>query len=76
MLTFTVPSEIRGFIRSHPCECYAALMEAAYASLSKLAEDPKYLGSGKVGATAVLHTWGRDLNYHPHVHFIVPGGAQ
>ncbi len=25
--------------------------------------------------TGVLHTWGRDLNYHPHVHFIVPGGA-
>lgn len=75
MMTFTLPAEIRLFVRSHPRKCYDAILEAAYQSLSKLAEDPKYLGSGKVGATAVLHTWGRDLNYHPHVHFIVPGGA-
>jgi hypothetical protein len=41
----------------------------------KLAKDPKYIGSGKLGMTGVLHTWGRDVGYHPHVHFIVPGGA-
>jgi hypothetical protein len=50
-------------------------MQAAYQSLSTLAKDAKYLGSNNIGATAVLHTWGRDLNYHPHVHMIVPGGA-
>ncbi len=38
----------------------------------KLARAPKYIGSDKLGMTAVLHTWGRDLNYHPHLHFIVP----
>ena len=75
MMTFTVPEEFRRFMRSHPRECYKALFEAAYHSLSTLAEDKKYLGSGNIGATGVLHTWGRDLNYHPHVHFIVPGGA-
>lgn len=62
-------------MRSHPRECYKALIEAAYQSLATLAKDPKYLGSSNIGATAVLHTWGRDMNYHPHVHFIVPGGA-
>ena len=50
-------------------------MVAAYQALSTLAKDGKYLGSGNIGATAVLHTWGRDMNYHPHVHMIVPGGA-
>jgi hypothetical protein len=75
MLTFTVPAEFRHFMRSHPRECYQALMQAAYHSLATLAKDSKYLGSDNIGATAVLHTWGRDMNYHPHVHMIVPGGA-
>ena len=75
MMTFTVPAEFRAFMRSHPRECYKALFEAVYQSLMKLALDPKYLGSDKLGLIAVLHTWGRDLNYHPHVHCIVPGGA-
>jgi hypothetical protein len=75
MLTFTVPAEFRRFMRSHPKECYKALMVAAYQSLRTLAKDDKYLGSDNIGAMAVLHTWGRDMNYHPHVHMIVPGGA-
>lgn len=75
MLTFTVPEEFRSFMRSHPRECYRALFEAAYQSLVKLAKDPKFIGSGNLGMTGVLHTWGRDLSYHPHLHFIVPGGA-
>jgi hypothetical protein len=75
MLTFTVPSEFRHFMRSHPRECYRALMMAAYQSLRTLTKDDKYLGSDQIGATAVLHTWGRDMNYHPHVHMIAPGGA-
>lgn len=75
MMTFTVPAEFRPFMRSHPRQCYQALMQAAYQSLTTLAKDPKYLGSDRLGATGVLHTWGRDLNYHPHVHLIVPGGA-
>jgi hypothetical protein len=75
MLTFTIPKEFRPFVRSHPRECYKALFEAAYQAMVKLAKDPKYLGSPNIGTTGVLHTWGRDLNYHPHAHFIVPGGT-
>lgn len=75
MLTFTVPKEIRRFVRSHPEPCYGALLESAYAAMTKLAADPKRLGSPNIGATAVLHTWGRDMCYHPHAHFLVPGGA-
>jgi len=75
MLTFTVPAEFRRFVRSHPRDCYKALFQAAKETLFKLAKDPKYIGSSSLGMTGVLHTWGRDLNYHPHLHFIVPGGA-
>ncbi len=75
MITFTVPAQFRAFMRSHPRECYKAIFDAAHQSLTLLARDPKYLGSDRLGMTGVLHTWGRDLNYHPHVHFIVPGGA-
>ncbi len=75
MITFTVPKEFRPFMRSHPKECYRAIFEAARLSLVKLAKDPRFVGSGNIGMSGILHTWGRDLNYHPHAHFIVPGGA-
>ncbi len=75
MVTFTVPSRLRSFVRSHPKECYRALLEAANQSMATLANDRRFMGSSNIGATGVLHTWGRDMNYHPHVHFIVPGGA-
>ena len=75
MLTFTVPSELRRFIRSHPKECLPVLFDAARDTLRELAANPKHIGSGRLGMTAVLHTWGRNLSYHPHTHFIVPGGA-
>lgn len=75
LITFTVPQELRRFIRAHPRVCYQALFAAAAATLRELAANPRYLGSGRLGFTGVLHTWGRALNYHPHLHFIVPGGA-
>jgi hypothetical protein len=40
-----------------------------------LASNPKYVGSSRCGFFGVLHTWGRTLEYHPHVHYVVPGGA-
>ena len=75
MMTFTVPATFRPFVRSHPKECYRAMFIAAKHAIMILATDPKYVGSSNVGITGVLHTWGRDLNYHPHTHWIVPGGA-
>jgi len=75
MMTFTVPASIRSFIRSHPKECYRAMLVAAKHAIMTLAKNPKYVGSANVGITGVLHTWGRNLSYHPHTHWIVPGGA-
>jgi hypothetical protein len=75
MLTFTMPEQIRPFCRSHQRLAYEALFSAAAGAIKKLARDPRYIGTDLPGFTGVLHTWGRQLQYHPHVHFIVPAGG-
>lgn len=75
LVTFTLPAELRPFVRAHPRVCYAALFEASSGALKKLAADPKYVGTKQPGFFGVLHTWGRTLEYHPHVHYVVPGGG-
>ena len=75
MVTFTVPQELRRIIRSNQKVCYAALFKAASEAMKKLAKDPKHIGCNTAGFTGILHTWTRQLEYHPHVHFIVPGGG-
>lgn len=75
MLTFTVPQELRAFLRAHQRVGYGALFEASAGAIRTLAPDPKYLGADTPGFFGVLHTWGRCLQYHPHIHFVVPGGA-
>ncbi len=50
------------------------LFAAAAETLTTIAADPKHLGAD-IGVTAVLHTWGQNLDHHPHVHCIVPGGG-
>ena len=74
MVTFTVPQELRFFIRSNQKLFYSILFQAASDALKSLLSNPKYAG-GESGFTAILHTWTRKLIYHPHLHFIVPGGA-
>jgi hypothetical protein len=44
-------------------------------ALKKLAQDTRFIGSDRVGYLAALHTWGGMLQYHPHLHLVVPGGA-
>jgi hypothetical protein len=73
-VVFTVPAELRLVIRSHQKALLAVLFRAAFESLSALCLDKKHLG-GRIGALAVLHTWSRTLEWHPHVHMLVPGGA-
>ena len=75
MITFTVPQQVRWFIRSHQRLCYSALFKASSETMKKLAADEKYIGGDLPGFLGVLHTWGRQLAYHPHIHYIVPGGA-
>ena len=76
VVTFTVPKELRSLLRSDPEAGYAAIFEAGSETIRTLLKKPKNLGSDKLGFFGVLHTWGRDLkDYHPHVHFVVPGGG-
>jgi hypothetical protein len=55
-------------------QIYDALFRAAAQTLSTLARDPKHLG-GEIGFLMVLHTWGQNLQLHPHLHCVVAGGA-
>jgi len=76
VVTFTVPEELRPLLRAHPEIGYEAIFRAGAETIRTLMAEPKNLGSKKVGFFGVLHTWGRDLkSYHPHVHFVVPGGG-
>jgi hypothetical protein len=75
LITFTVPEQLRAFIRSHQRIGYAAMFAASSQTLKKLAADEKYIGGDLPGFLGVLHTWGRQLQYHPHIHYIVTGGA-
>jgi hypothetical protein len=75
MITFTVPKALRRIFRAHPEICYAALFQAAGGAMKTLAKDPRHIGCDTAGFTGILHTWTRQLEYHPHVHFIVPGGG-
>jgi len=61
MLTFTVPEQLRPFIRAHQRIGYGALFEASAGAIKKLAPDPKYIGADCPGFLGVLHTWGRQL---------------
>jgi hypothetical protein len=75
MVTVTVPSELRELIRSNQKVAYAALFKAGSGAIKKLAKDERHIGCHTTGLTGILHTWTRQLEYHPHVHFIVPGGG-
>ena len=74
LVTFTVHPTLRRPIRSQPRELLDLLFKAASSTLLDLCTNPRWMG-GTPGMTAVLHTWTRQLEYHPHVHFIVTGGA-
>lgn len=75
LITFTVPSELRAAIMAHPREAYTAMMGAAAETLKESATNARHVGVKETGFIGVLHTWGRDLSYHPHVHFLVPAGG-
>jgi hypothetical protein len=72
LVTFTLPRELRDVARSHQQCIYNLLFRTAADALQTLAQDR--LG-GQIGIVGVLQTWTRDLRFHPHVHFLVPGGA-
>jgi hypothetical protein len=75
LVTFTIPEELRSIARAHQKIVYNILFQASSRALLDLAADPRFVG-GKIGMVGVLHTWTRDLFYHPHVHYIATGGGR
>lgn len=73
-VVFTLPTAIGAIAYQNKAKVYGLLFTAAAETLTTIAADPKHLGAD-IGLTAVLHTWGQNLNHHPHVHCIVPGGG-
>jgi hypothetical protein len=74
MLTFTLPAALRPLARSHQTRVYDLLFRASATATQLLAQDPRFVG-GQLGLIGILHTWGRNLSYHPHIHYLVPSGG-
>jgi hypothetical protein len=74
LITFTLPAELRGLAWHHQRVVYAALMECAWCTLSTFSHNHRHL-QGNPGAVAVLHTHSRKLDFHPHVHVVMPAAA-
>jgi hypothetical protein len=73
-VVFTLPAEIAPIAYQNKAIVYDLLFRTAAETLLTIAADPKHLGA-RIGATAVLHSWGSAMTHHPHVHMIVPGGG-
>jgi hypothetical protein len=73
-LVFTLPAEIAPIAYQNKAAVNGLLFRAAAETLLAIAADPRHLGA-RIGFTAVLHSWGSAMTYHPHLHMIVPGGG-
>jgi hypothetical protein len=74
LVTFTLPEPLRAWLRSHPKAGYDLLFQTSAQALQDLAANPKHLGAS-LAMLGILHTWSRALIYHPHIHYLVPGGG-
>jgi hypothetical protein len=73
-VVFTLPEVLHPLVLRNQAQLYDLLFQTAAQSLLTLAADPKRLGA-QVGFTAILHTWGQNLLFHPHLHCVVTGGG-
>jgi hypothetical protein len=73
-VVFTLPEDIAALAYQNKDLVYGILFRATAETLSTIAADPKHLGA-EIGFFAVLHTWGQNLLFHPHLHCVVPGGG-
>jgi hypothetical protein len=73
-VVFTLPDILNPLLLRNPAVLYTLLFQAASQTLLQLAADPKWLGA-QIGLTAILHTWGQNLLFHPHLHCVVTGGG-
>ncbi len=74
MITVTLPSELRQVTRSNQIAVYRIFFQTSAEAIQLLALDPRFIG-GEIGLLGVLQTWTRAMDYHPHIHYLVPGGG-
>ena len=73
-VVFTVPHELNRLTLGNRKVMFDLLFDAGNYTLQTLAKDPKWLGATP-GIISILHTWGQELSFHPHIHCIVSGGG-
>ena len=73
-VVFTLPQELHPMILGNRKVLFKLLFDAAAQTLLQFAKDPQWLG-GRCSITSILHTWGQQLSFHPHIHCIVSGGG-
>jgi hypothetical protein len=73
-VVFTLPSALNELVIHNREKLFSLLFKASSDTLKALGKDPKYLDA-ELGFSSILHTWGQNLMFHPHVHIIVPGGG-
>jgi len=73
-VVFTLPEELNPLTQGNPKVLFDLLFASATDTLRQIAADRKHLGA-EIGCTAVLHTWGQNLLFHPHLHCVVTGGG-
>jgi predicted Zn-ribbon and HTH transcriptional regulator len=73
-VVFTIPHELAWLALQNKKVIYDLLFRASAATLLEIAADPKHLG-GEIGFLSVLHTWGQNLQVHPHIHCVIPAGG-
>ena len=73
-VVFTMPHQLNSITLGNRTVMYNLLFKAASATLLQFAKDEQYLGA-QPGILAVLHSWGQQLSFHPHIHCVVSGGG-
>jgi hypothetical protein len=73
-VVFTVPDQIAAIAYQNKKVVYGILFRTTAETLTTIAADPEHLGA-EIGFFAVLHSWGQNLQFHPHLHCVVPGGG-
>jgi hypothetical protein len=73
-VVFTIPHELSWLALNNKKVVYDLLFHASAATLLEIAADPKHLGA-EIGFLSVLHTWGQNLQIHPHIHCVIPSGG-
>jgi len=73
-MVFTIPDKLNPLFLHHQADCYNILFRIVNQVMIDFAANPKFLDA-RIGFTAIMHTWGQNLQYHPHLHLVIPAGG-